>query len=305
MNTNFDVMIGTEIVVLMQRDDITEIYINDDGMIRYISHDEGKVKTDIYLPPVKAQAIIELAAGQAGKVVNEEIPSISVEIQGYGARFQGELPPIVRHPQFNIRKKAVKIFSLQDYVNTGFMTEKYKTYLEESIKERKNILIAGGTGTGKTTFLNAILAAIAEISPFHRLISLEDLPELQCPADDYSPMFTMQDTGESKVRYIPCLRHGIPDTRAEPAPYMPTARKKDSPVSYPSRRRIRTLPGRSKNSSVKPSMLLLRFSMLNCRTAEKHVSSATSSRSHPTIPQRIGIASTMFDKVSIMDTFQK
>ena len=201
MNTNFDVMIGTEIVVLMQRDDITEIYINDDGMIRYISHDEGKVKTDIYLPPVKAQAIIELAAGQAAKVVNEEIPSISVEIQGYGARFQGELPPIVRHPQFNIRKKAVKIFSLQDYVNTGFMTEKYKTYLEESIKERKNILIAGGTGTGKTTFLNAILAAIAEISPFHRLISLEDLPELQCPADDYSPMFTMQDTGESKVRY--------------------------------------------------------------------------------------------------------
>ena len=55
MNTNFDVMIGTEIVVLMQRDDITEIYINDDGMIRYISHDEGKVKTDIYLPPVKRE----------------------------------------------------------------------------------------------------------------------------------------------------------------------------------------------------------------------------------------------------------
>ena len=200
-NPNFDVVLGVDAVKLMQRDDITELYINDDGKIWYNSHIEGKVKTEIYLTPGKAQAIIELAAGQAGKVVNEDIPSISVEIQGYGARFQGEIPPIVRNPQFNIRKKAVKIFTFQEYVETGFMSEKYKNFLEDSIQARKNILVAGGTGTGKTTFLNAILAAIAAISPYHRLISLEDLPELQCPAEDYSPMFTKQDTGDSKIRY--------------------------------------------------------------------------------------------------------
>ncbi|ANR70405.1 conjugal transfer protein TrbB [Selenomonas sp. oral taxon 126] len=200
-NPNFDVVLGVDAVKLMQRDDITELYINDDGKIWYNSHIEGKVKTEIYLTPGKAQAIIELAAGQAGKVVNEDIPSISVEIQGYGARFQGEIPPIVRNPQFNIRKKAVKIFTFQEYVETGFMSEKYKHFLEDSIQARKNILVAGGTGTGKTTFLNAILAAIAAISPYHRLISLEDLPELQCPAEDYSPMFTKQDTGDSKIRY--------------------------------------------------------------------------------------------------------
>ena len=200
-NPNFDVVLGVDAVKLMQRDDITELYINDDGQIWYNSHIEGKVKTEIYLTPGKAQAIIELAAGQAGKVVNEDIPSISVESQGYGARFQGEIPPIVRHPQFNIRKKAVKIFTFQEYVETGFMSEKYRNFLEDSIQARKNILVAGGTGTGKTTFLNAILAAIAAISPYHRLISLEDLPELQCPAEDYSPMFTKQDTGDSKIRY--------------------------------------------------------------------------------------------------------
>ena len=92
-NPNFDVVLGVDAVRLMQRDDITELYINDDGKIWYNSHIEGKVKTEIYLTPGKAQAIIELAAGQAGKVVNEDIPSISVEIQGYGARFQGEIPP--------------------------------------------------------------------------------------------------------------------------------------------------------------------------------------------------------------------
>ena len=200
-NRNLDVVLGAEVVDLMHRGDVTEIYNNDDGYIRYQSHEEGKVKTNIYLSPEQYQAIIELVAGQVGKIVNEDVPSLSAEIAGYGCRFQGELPPIVRTPQMNIRKKAVKIFSLEDYVRDGVLSGNYKEYIEEAIAMRKNILIVGGTGTGKTTFLNAILDAIARISPYHRIISLEDLPELQCPADDYSPMFTKQDTGQGGIRY--------------------------------------------------------------------------------------------------------
>lgn len=200
-NRNLDVVLGAEVVELMHRGDVTEIYNNDDGYIRYQSHEEGKVKTNIYLSPEQYQAIIELVAGQVGKIVNEDVPSLSAEIAGYGCRFQGELPPIVRTPQMNIRKKAVKIFSLEDYVRDGVLSGNYKEYIEEAIAKRKNILIVGGTGTGKTTFLNAILDAIARISPYHRIISLEDLPELQCPADDYSPMFTKQDTGQGGIRY--------------------------------------------------------------------------------------------------------
>ena len=147
------------------------------------------------------QAVIELAAGQDGKIVNEDIPSLSTEIRGYGCRFQGEIPPIVRNPQFNIRKKATRIFTLDDYVNNGTLSAKYADYLKKAIADRKNILVVGGTGTGKTTFLNAVLDSIAKISPYHRIISLEDLPELQCPADDYSPMFTKQDTGSGGIKY--------------------------------------------------------------------------------------------------------
>ncbi len=110
MNRNLDVVLGARVVDLMNREDITEIYNNDDGFIRYQSHTEGKVKTDIQLTPEQYQAIIELVAGQVGKIANEEIPSLSAEIAGYGCRFQGELPPIVRQPQINIRKKAVRIF---------------------------------------------------------------------------------------------------------------------------------------------------------------------------------------------------
>ena len=174
-NKTLDVMMGAHLVELMRkRDDITEIYINDDGHIRYISHEQGKVKTDIYMEPSKVQALIELVAGQCGKIVNEDIPSISTEIRGYGCRFQGELPPIVRNPQFNIRKKAIKIFTLDDYVKNGTMSQHYADYLKQAIKQRKNILVVGGTGTGKTTFLNAILDSIAKISPYHRIISIED-----------------------------------------------------------------------------------------------------------------------------------
>lgn len=201
-NLNLDVVGGPDFAKLMKRKDITEIYVNDDGRLWFQSARDGKKRTSIYMKPETVRAVIEYVTGEAGKVVNSEIPSISTEIRGYGYRFQGELPPIVRVPQFNIRKKATKIFTFDDYVKTGMMTSGYRDYIDKAIAERKNILVIGGTGTGKTTFLNAVLDAIAKISKAHRIITLEDLPELQCSAEDYSPMFTMQETnGEKKIVY--------------------------------------------------------------------------------------------------------
>lgn len=200
-NLNLDVVGGPDFAALLKRKDITEIYVNDDGYLWYQAI-SGKTRTRFYMPPETVKAVIEYVTGEAGKVVNSEIPSISTEIRGYGYRFQGELPPIVRNPQFNIRKKATKIFTFDEYVKSGMLTEGYRKYLENAIKLRKNILVIGGTGTGKTTFLNAVLDAIAKISPNHRIITLEDLPELQCSAMDYSPMFTMQETnGEKRIVY--------------------------------------------------------------------------------------------------------
>lgn len=198
-NTQLDLFFGQFIVSLMRRDDVNEIYINDDGYVWYDSYREGKVKSKERIAPAKARSIIELVAGQRGKVANEDVPSLSAEISGYGARFQGELPPIVRNPQFNIRKKAIQIFTLDDYVRQGVLSQKHCDFIKQSILGRKNILVVGGTGTGKTTLLNAVLDAIATLTPFHRIISLEDLPELQCSAPDYSPMFTKQETGKAGV----------------------------------------------------------------------------------------------------------
>jgi P-type conjugative transfer ATPase TrbB len=194
-NMAFDQLCGPEITALMHRDDVTEIYVNDDGLLRFESQVDGKVKTNTKLDARKVQAIIEFVTGQIGKVVNFDIPDISAEVRGYGSRFQGELPPLVRVPVFNIRKKATRIFSLQSYVDNGSLEPRYKDYIDQAIAGRKNILVVGGTGTGKTTFLNAALAEIEKLTPDHRIITLEDTPELQCPCEDYSPMFTKQDTG--------------------------------------------------------------------------------------------------------------
>ena len=196
LNAALDALWGNDITKLMHRDDITEIYINDDGFVWYDSQTEGKVKSTLHLDDRQSKTIIEVVAGQIGKIAKEEQPSVSAEIPGYGCRFQGELPPIVRHPQFNIRKKAIRIFTLEDYIKSGTLTPKYAEYIKNAILTRKNILVVGGTGTGKTTFLNMLLGCIAELTPYHRIISIEDTPELQCKAQDYSPMYALLEPGK-------------------------------------------------------------------------------------------------------------
>lgn len=200
-NDFLDVQLGTETVELLNRPDVEEVYINADGFIWFISSDVGKHKTDIYIPPEKAIAIIELIAGQTGKIVNEEIPRLSCEISGYNCRFQGQVPPIVANPQFNIRKPASKIYTLEEYVQSNCLSPKYYDFLQQAIKERKNILVVGGTRSGKTTFLNAIIDGISKLTPDHRIITIEDVEELHCNSEDYSGMWTKQDVGEHGVRY--------------------------------------------------------------------------------------------------------
>ena len=99
-----------------------------------------------------------------------------------GSRFQGILPPLSKNPSFSIRKKAIQIFTLSDYVEKKILSNAHSAAIEEAVKKRSNILIVGGTGSGKTTLANAILALIAETGD--RIVIIEDTQELQCSAKD-------------------------------------------------------------------------------------------------------------------------
>ena len=107
-------------------------------------------------------------------------PRVSAELPESGERFEGLVPPVAAAPCFAIRRPAVAVFTLGDYVDAGIMSGAQAELLRAAVRERKNILVAGGTSTGKTTLVNALLAEVAKTGD--RVVLIEDTRELQCAA---------------------------------------------------------------------------------------------------------------------------
>ena len=130
------------------------------------------------LSAADGERIIRLVAHHVGAEVHAGVPRVSAELPGTGERFEGLLPPVVAAPAFAIRKPAIAVFTLQDYVAAGIMTAAAAGYMREAVAGRANILVAGGTSTGKTTLTNALLAEVARTTD--RVVLIEDTRELQC-----------------------------------------------------------------------------------------------------------------------------
>jgi len=139
--------------------------------------------------------------------VHAGAPRVSAELPGTGERFEGLLPPVVAAPAFAIRKPAVAVFTLDDYVAKEIMTSEQASILKSAVAARKNILVAGGTSTGKTTFTNALLAEVAKTAD--RVVLIEDTRELQCKAPNLVALrtkdgvATLSDLVRSSLRLRP------------------------------------------------------------------------------------------------------
>ncbi|MFZ6000494.1 MAG: P-type conjugative transfer ATPase TrbB, partial [Bacteroidota bacterium] len=138
-----------------------------------------------HIRPAQAQAIMETVAGYHGKEVTKQNPILEVEFPLDGSRFAGQLPPIVPTATFAIRKKAVSIFTLDQYVQSGVMTLQQKGAIERAVRSHRNILVIGGTGSGKTTLVNAIINQMVVNDPCERVVIIEDTGEIQCSAENY------------------------------------------------------------------------------------------------------------------------
>ncbi len=174
---------GADIIALLNNQDVIEIMLNPDGKLWAESYGHGKYDTGIIFSDYQAANIIKLAAAYHKTIADDKHPEVSCELPGSSARFQGWLPPVATAPTFTIRKRATKIFTLDDYVAAESLTVNQAEGLRRSIQNRKNILIAGGTSSGKTTFANALLNELRNSND--RIIILEDLPELQINSKDY------------------------------------------------------------------------------------------------------------------------
>lgn len=173
---------GPKIAELLLDDDVIEIMVNPDGKLWAEAYGKGKYFTGEVLSPVQVGNVIRLVAATHADTVNSEHPVVASELPESGARFQGWMPPVVSEPSFTIRKRATKIYTLNDYLAAGGITPEQAGFLRAAVKNRKNILIAGGTGSGKTTFANALLHELED--SVERVIVLEDLPELQIRVAD-------------------------------------------------------------------------------------------------------------------------
>jgi P-type conjugative transfer ATPase TrbB len=167
---------------------VVEVMVNPDGKIWIDRSGEGRSFTGERLAPADADRILRLLADHVGEVVTRDRPRISATLPETGERFQGAFMPIVASPAFAIRKRPEVVFTLADYVEKGIMTEAMAQVLRDAAIGRQNLLIAGGTGSGKTTLANAILAEPAFARD--RIVLIEDTPELQCAAADKVEMLT-------------------------------------------------------------------------------------------------------------------
>lgn len=182
--------LGPAIARYLEDENIIEIMLNPDGRLWVDRLKGGLAETAESLAASDGERIIRLIAHHVGVEVHEEAPRVSAELPETGERFEGLLPPVVAAPAFAIRKPATAVFTLDQYVSDRIITGAQAKMLRSAIAKRANILVAGGTSTGKTTLTNALLAEVAKTS--ERVILIEDTRELQCSAPNLVALRTKE-----------------------------------------------------------------------------------------------------------------
>ena len=161
---------------------VIEVMVNPDGSLRLDRLGEGRIDTGERLKAAEVERIIRLVASHIRVEAHANNPVVSAELPETGERFEGLLPPVSLAPCFAIRKPAARIYTLEDYIADHVMLPLQADALVRAVHDRRNILIAGGTSSGKTTLANALLAEVAKAD--ERVILIEDTRELQCAAPD-------------------------------------------------------------------------------------------------------------------------
>ncbi|WAH65043.1 P-type conjugative transfer ATPase TrbB [Xanthomonas hortorum] len=198
---------GPLIAAALDDPDVVEIMLNPDRTLWIDRLSTGRAPMGVEMPEADGERIIRLVAAHVGTEVHHGQPLLTAELPETGERFEGILPPAAPGPAFALRKRAISIIGLDRYEADGILSGEQADFLRRAVRERQNILIAGGTSTGKTTLANALLAEIALTGD--RVLVLEDTIELQCAARDHVPLRTragvvsMQELVRATMRLRP------------------------------------------------------------------------------------------------------
>jgi type IV secretion system protein TrbB len=194
---------------------VVEVMVNPDGRLWIDRLDTGRSDTGTVLQWSEVERIIRLVASHIRLEVHERSPIVSAELPESGERFEGLIPPVAAAPCFSIRKPARLVHLLDDYVDQAIMTAPMAAWLKEAVLAKGNIVVVGGTSSGKTTLVNALLAEVALTND--RVVILEDTRELNCAAEDCvkldpssasRPDHCRRSEGCGSTRYAESLEHG-------------------------------------------------------------------------------------------------
>src|SRR5229473_59015 len=178
--------LGDQVLALLGDECTEDIVLNPDSSLWVKRMGEGFVRFGNMAPARAASALGTIAAWR-GTVLNHEHPILETELPIDGSRFEGITAPVVRQPVFAIRLRLMRVFSLDEYDAGGILTKKddplnrhrcgqdfaasvrelrHTEIIRAAVGERKNILISGSAGSGKTTLANGILRELTQLAPY-------------------------------------------------------------------------------------------------------------------------------------------
>ncbi len=190
--------LGPQILGFLTDPAVVEIMLNPNGTLWIDKLGVGMERVG-EVPAVQALTIVNTAAAMLETTVTSERPILECELPLDGSRFEALIPPLAERASFALRKKALLVFTLDDYVQKGIMTKAQKQAIEEAVVGRQNILVSGGTGSGKTTAANAILDCVAQVDHDHRIVVIEDTRELQVNAENVVFLRTSDNTNMTRL----------------------------------------------------------------------------------------------------------
>lgn len=190
--------LGDHLCVALDDPSVVEIMLNPDGKL-FIERLGHGIAAAGEMTLSAAETVIGSVAHVLNLEVDDERPIVSGELPIGGHRFEGLLPPVVSSPSFTIRRRASRLIPLDEYITSEIMTARQAEVIRSAVVSKLNILVAGGTGSGKTTLANAILAEIVSSSPDDRLVILEDTAEIHCTAQNAVSLHTSDEVDMSRL----------------------------------------------------------------------------------------------------------
>src|SRR5262245_35806641 len=142
---------GPSIAAALADPTVLEVMVNPDGRLWIDRAIVGRHDSGERIGAAEAERIVRMVAAHVRREVTEHAPIVSAELPETGERFEGIMPPVAMAPCFAVRKPAELLYRLSDYIDSGIMSPHQAAVLAIAVRDRKNILVVGGTSSGKTT----------------------------------------------------------------------------------------------------------------------------------------------------------